>query len=79
MGEDLVTERELTRNAARRLAVIRHAEEVSGSVAKTCRYYGISRPAFYKWKRRYDSEGESGLRDRSKRPLLRPRFAGQIH
>jgi len=36
-----VTERELAKNAARRLAIIRHAEEVTGSVAKTCRYYGI--------------------------------------
>jgi transposase InsO family protein len=33
-----VTERELERQARRRLAVLRHAEEVSGSVAKTCRY-----------------------------------------
>ena len=68
-----MTERELTRNAARRLAIIRHAEEVTGSVAKTCRYYGISRQVFYKWKSRYDSEGEGGLRDRSKRPLNSPR------
>ena len=26
-----------------RLAVLRHAEEVTGNVAMTCRYYGISR------------------------------------
>jgi hypothetical protein len=38
-----VTERELNRNAAHRLAIIRHAEEVTGNVALTCRYYGISR------------------------------------
>jgi len=41
-----VIEKELTKRAARRLAIIRHAEEVSGSVAKTCRYYGISRACF---------------------------------
>jgi hypothetical protein len=34
------------RVAARRLAMIRHAEEVSGNVSKTCRYYGVSRPTF---------------------------------
>lgn len=33
-----MTERELSRAAARRLAIIRHAEEVSGNVALTCRY-----------------------------------------
>jgi len=38
-----VTERELTRNAARRLAIIRHVEEVTGNVALTCRYFGIAR------------------------------------
>jgi predicted enzyme related to lactoylglutathione lyase len=32
--------------------MIRHAQEVSGSVAKTCRYYGVSRPTYYKWLRR---------------------------
>jgi transposase InsO family protein len=68
-----VTERELDRQAQRRLAVLRHAEEVSGSVAKTCRYYGISRPLFYKWRRRYEKEGLSGLRDRSRRPKTSPR------
>jgi hypothetical protein len=33
-----MTEREVTRNAARRLAIIRHAEEVTGNVSQTCRY-----------------------------------------
>ncbi|MFE2107478.1 hypothetical protein ACFXAF_16605 [Kitasatospora sp. NPDC059463] len=31
------------RQAQRRLAVLRHAEEASGNVSQTCRYYGISR------------------------------------
>jgi transposase InsO family protein len=68
-----VTERELERQARRRLAVLRHAEEVSGSVAKTCRYYGISRPLFYRWRRRYEEEGLDGLRPRSRRPKTSPR------
>jgi transposase InsO family protein len=38
-----MTDRELERRANRRLAVLRHVEEVSGNVAATCRYYGISR------------------------------------
>ena len=37
-----MTDRELERRANRRLAVLRHVEEVSGNVAATCRYYGIS-------------------------------------
>lgn len=68
-----MAERELNRQAARRLAILRHAEEVTGSVAKTCRYYGISRQLFYKWKRRYEEEGLDGLRDRSRRPKSSPR------
>lgn len=38
-----MTERDLSRRARHRLAVLRHVEEVRGSVAATCRYYGISR------------------------------------
>jgi hypothetical protein len=29
--------------AKRRLAILRHAEEVTGNLSLTCRYYGISR------------------------------------
>ncbi|MEU8234999.1 IS481 family transposase [Actinoplanes sp. NPDC048967] len=50
------------------MAVLRHAEEVTGNVARTCRYYGISRQTFYKWLRRYQDEGLAGLRDRSSAP-----------
>ena len=38
-----MTERELERRAKHKLAVLKHVEEVSGSVSATCRYYGISR------------------------------------
>lgn len=65
-------EREQQRKVRHRLAVLRHAEEVSGNVAATCRYYGISRQTFYKWRRRYDELGEAGLRDGSSRPLHSP-------
>lgn len=60
-----MTDKEQDRNAARRLAIIRHAREVTGNVALTCRYYGISRQVFYAWLRRYEAEGPAGLRDRS--------------
>ena len=63
-----MTERELERRAQRRLAVLRHVEEVSGNVAATCRYYGISRQCYYGWLRRYEADGLEGLKDRSSRP-----------
>ena len=56
-----------------RLGVIRHFEEVTQNVSKTCRYFGISRNAFYKWQRRYCEFGEEGLLDRSRRPVHSPR------
>ncbi|MDR0341602.1 MAG: helix-turn-helix domain-containing protein [Nocardiopsaceae bacterium] len=53
--------------------MLRHAEEVSGIVAATCRYYGVSRNCHYKWLRRYEAEGAQGLKDRSSRPHNSPR------
>jgi hypothetical protein len=35
------------RAVRRRLAVLLHAEEVTGNVAMTCRYFGISRQPYY--------------------------------
>jgi transposase InsO family protein len=67
-----MTEREQARNVARRLAMIRYCEEVSGNVARTCRYYGVSRPTYYKWLRRYQEHGIEGLRDTSSRPHSSP-------
>jgi transposase InsO family protein len=64
----MMDERQQQRRVKHRLSVLRHAEEVSGNVAATCRYYGISRPTFYKWLRSYEELGEDGLRDRSSRP-----------
>jgi hypothetical protein len=51
VNERVWSEKDLARRAKRRLAVLQHAEEVSGDVAATCRYYGISRAVFYRWKR----------------------------
>lgn len=45
---------------ARKLRVLNHALE-SGNVSKTCRYFGISRETYYKWKRDYEKHGESAL------------------
>jgi transposase InsO family protein len=63
----------LDRQVRHRLAVLRHAEEVSGNVALTCRYYGISRQLYYSWLRRYREDGAEGLRPRSRRPKTSPK------
>ena len=67
-----MTEGELERRAQRRLGVLRHVEEVSGNVAATCRYYGISRQCYYGWLRRFEADGLDGLKDRSQRPHHSP-------
>jgi len=38
-------------------------------VARTCRHFGISRQAFYKWKKRFDADGVAGARSRQYRQL----------
>jgi transposase InsO family protein len=67
-----VTEQQLARGAARRLAILRHAREVTGNVSMTCRYFGITRQAYYTWLRRYEEQGLEGLRERSRRPRVSP-------
>ena len=48
------------RNIKRKLPVLVHAKE-TGNVSKTCRYYGISRQIFYKWKRVYSRFDKQAL------------------
>ena len=67
-----MSEQQLDRQIRHRLAVLRHAEEVTGNVAMTCRYYGISRQTFYKWLSRYQADGPQALKDRSRRPKVSP-------
>jgi transposase-like protein len=55
-----MTERERDRNAARRLAILRHAREVTGNVSRTCRYYGITRQAYYTWLRGAETASRCG-------------------
>ncbi|UUE28638.1 helix-turn-helix domain-containing protein (plasmid) [Rhodococcus qingshengii] len=61
--------RELERRAKHKLAVLRHVEEVSGSVAATCRYHGISRQCYYVWRRRFDEEGAVSTGHRNTRSV----------
>ncbi|MFC1702238.1 helix-turn-helix domain-containing protein [Pseudomonadota bacterium] len=44
----------------KRLRVLEHAQK-TGNVRKTCRYFGIGRSSFHRWKSAFDREGEAGL------------------
>lgn len=68
-----MTVHSIDRQIKHRLAVLRHADEISMNVAATCRHYGITRQTFYTWDKRYRLEGASGLRERSKAPKFSPR------
>jgi transposase-like protein len=46
------------RDVQRKLKVLRHAEQ-SGCVAKTCRYFGVGRASFYRWRAAYEKRGEA--------------------
>src|SRR5262249_45254910 len=48
------------RDISRKLRLLNHAKD-SGNVSATCRYFGISREAYYQWKRAYAAKGEAGL------------------
>ena len=55
-----------------RLKVLQAATD-AGNVARTCRHFGISRKTFYKWRRRYQEHGDTGLADRARAPHHSPR------
>ncbi|WP_158865431.1 IS481 family transposase [Leifsonia sp. AG29] len=65
-------QRAIERRANHKLAVLRHVEEVSGNIAASCRYYGVSRQAYYAWLKRCEAEGFEGLKDRSSAPHHSP-------
>ncbi|MDA9976320.1 helix-turn-helix domain-containing protein, partial [Alphaproteobacteria bacterium] len=48
------------REARRKLRVLAHAE-LSEDVSKTCRYFGVGRASFYRWRQAYRAHGEAGL------------------
>ena len=56
-----------------RLNFIHAANERQCSFLELCEAFGISCKTGYKWLKRYNEEGVSGLTDRSRRPLTRPR------
>jgi transposase InsO family protein len=68
-----MTKTEHNRVLAWRLKLLREASMTSRNVAQTCRRFGLSRQAFYKWRARHRAYGEAGLLDRPRVPLRSPR------
>jgi len=48
------------RDIHRKLRILQYAEKI-GHVAKACRYFGIGRSSFYRWRKAYKKHGETGL------------------
>jgi transposase InsO family protein len=48
------------RDIKRKLKVFEHAKDTK-NISLTCRYFGISRDTFYRWKQAYAERGEKGL------------------
>ena len=48
------------RESRRKLRVLEQAEKI-GDVSKTCRYFGIGRASFYRWRKAYQERGEASL------------------
>jgi transposase InsO family protein len=68
-----MTKAERTRLLTWRFKILQQATEAPRNVARTSRYFGISRKTYYKWKRRYDEHREAGLCDRPRTPHPSPR------
>ena len=68
-----MTRAQQARLVAWRLRILKWADGEPRQVSRTCRHFGISRTAYYRWKKRFDKFGEAGLADRPKTPISQPR------
>lgn len=59
-----------------RLRAVLAADVAGVSVSELCRQLGISRDTFYRYRRRFQTEGPAGLAARSRRPHLSPNQIG---
>ncbi len=55
------------REIKRKLRILQHADK-TGHVAKTCRFFGVGRSTFYRWRELYARHGEAGLINRPSIP-----------
>jgi transposase len=71
---------ELSRMARQRLKWMDYYEAHGRNAALTCRYFGISRQTFYRWKRRYHPRHLETLEARSHLPgrLRQPTWSREL-
>ena len=71
---------DLSQKARLRLRWFDYYRAHGNKAALTCRYFGISRQTFYRWKRRYDPQNLHSLEDGSHRPHRRrePTWSAQL-
>jgi transposase InsO family protein len=71
---------ELSRMGKQRLKWLDYYQAHGENAALTCRYYGISRQTFYRWKRRYNPRDLTTLEERSHRPhqVRQPTWSGEL-
>jgi transposase InsO family protein len=62
-----MTKAEQLRLVTFRSKFLEHAKRID-NIAATCRYFGISREKFYKWRKRFQELGAAGLADRPRAP-----------
>ena len=53
----------------RKLFIIRFLERFNKNIKKELEEFGVSRSTYYSWKKKYDLEGEQGLK--RKKPIAR--------
>jgi putative transposase len=70
----------ISREARQRLRWMDYYEARGRNASLTCRYFGISRQTFYRWRRRYDRGNLKSLEDRSHRPrrLRQPTWSAEL-
>lgn len=63
---------------SQRQEFIQEAQQENANIRALCREYGISPRTGYKWIKRYQEEGETGLYDHSRRPKHSPRKSNVV-
>lgn len=61
-----MTKHEHVRLVTWRSKILQHAGGEDRTVAQTCRFFGISRKTYYKWRNRQRVHGDAGLCDRAR-------------